>query len=144
MAHLGDIKAVHISTKVIQQENSCFLPLLFLCHFLVLFIYPCTVVIDTSIETCLKHLLFVNIISYLHKKVVDPLISMIVEQCSNVHVLITISSEVNRLDFLKPVMRQNDVQINQCKLKALDAKEARAFMYEKLFHTDITAEQKKR
>ena len=41
-------------------------------------------------------------------------------------------------------MYQNDVQLNQCKLKSLDGKEARAFINKKLFHTDITAEKKKK
>ena len=41
-------------------------------------------------------------------------------------------------------MCQNDVQLNQCKLKSLDGKEARAFINEKLFHSDITAKKKKK
>ena len=63
----GNIKVKLITTKVVQQDKSHFSPLFLCYHFVVLFVYLCTVVITLAIVICLALWWFTIIILYLNK-----------------------------------------------------------------------------
>ena len=71
----------------------------------------------------------------------DKLLSVIIKQCVKVNVLITMSTGVNRLDFLNEIARSNDIQLNTSALSPLDVKESTRLIEARLSQTSLTLEE---